>query len=438
MNMRRTLLLLMTLAGLAPVGAMSAGLPLTLPASVAEALRSGTDASLVRERLELASALEGEAQSTLWPRLSLRGSYAQTNSPLGGFGTILGQRSFDGSVDFNRPGRLDNATAAVDFSYRLYAGGADVARARAASAQRDASAHQSQADLAEISTAVIRAFLDCRQAGRLHEALSASRAALDASLKVAQASEEEGRLLKAERLNLSVQLAQVEQELLIADSLVRLSARRLLILLGRPAGESVELAPLAEVGSADLSKSSDGATRPELLAMRQRVEAAGQMVALAEAGRLPTVDFQASYQNDQGWVRSGSGTSWSAGLVARYNIFDAQESASRTRAARAELRAAELSLRKMEAEMDFDLARAKLLVEQADSRRRVSRLAVEQADESARLTRERFQAGRALSAELIGVESRLADARMQLAAAESDQVASRIALRRACGQSLFP
>jgi outer membrane protein TolC len=172
--------------------------------------------------------------------------------------------------------------------------------------------------------------------------------------------------------------------------------------------------------------------------MRRRVEAASQMVALAESGRLPTVDFQASYQNEQGWVRSGSGTSWSAGLVARYNIFDAQESASRTRAARAELRAAELSLRKMEAEMDFDLARAKLLVEQADSRLRVSRLAVEQADESARLTRERFQAGRALSAELIGVESRLADARMQLAAAESEQVASRIALRRACGQSLFP
>lgn len=422
----------------APAGVALAGEPLTLPASVAEALRAGSDASLVRERLEVASALEAEAQSALWPRLSLRGSYAQTNSAMGGFGMILGQRTFDNAVDFNRPGRLDNATAAVDFSYRLYAGGADVARARAAAAQRGAGEYQSQADLAEISTAVVRAFLDCRQASKVREALSATRSALDASLKVAVASEDEGRLLKAERLNLSVQLAQVDQQLLVADSLVRLSARRLLILLGRPAGESVELAPLPDVGSWPAEPVGDLAARPEILAMRQRVDAAAEGVALADAGRLPTVDFQASYQNDQGWVRSGSGTSWSAGIVARYNLFDGQEAASRSRAARAELRAAETSLRKLETEMAFDLARARLLREQADNRLRVSAQAVEQADESARLTRERFQAGKALSAELISVEARLAEARLQLAAAVSDQVSARIALRRAMAQPLFP
>jgi len=411
---------------------------LTLPASVAEALRTGSDASLVRERLELASALEAEAQSGLWPRLSLRGSYAQTNSAMGGFGMILGQRTFDNLVDFNRPGRLDNATAAVDFSYRLYAGGADSARVRAAAAQRGASEQQSQADQAEISTAVVRAFLDHRQSARIREALSSSRSALDASLKVAIASEEEGRLLKAERLNLSVQLAQIEQQSLVADSLVRLSARRLLILLGRPAGEVVEIASLPDVAAWPIESSVVLATRPEILAMRQRVDAATEGVALVDAGRLPTVDFQASYQNDQGWVRSGSGTSWTAGVVARYNLFDGQESSSRSRAARAELRAAEVSLRKIEAEMGFDLARARLFREQADNRLRVSAMAVEQADESARLTRERFQAGKALSAELISVEARLAEARLQLAAAESDQVSARIALRRALAQPLFP
>ena len=412
--------------------------PLTLPAAVSEALRAGSDASLVRERLELASALEAEAQSALWPRLSLRGSYAQTNSAMGGFGMILGQRTFDTSVDFNRPGRLDNATAAMEFSYRLYAGGADAARVRAASAQRGASEQQSQADLAEISTAVVRAFLDCRQSARMREALASNRSALEASLKLAIASEEAGRLLRSERLNLSVQLAQVDQQLLVADSLVRLSARRLLILLGRPSGEVVEIAALPDVAAWPMESPTDGASRPEMLAMRQRVAAAVEGVALADAGRLPTVDFQASYQNDQGWVRAGSGTSWSAGVVARYNLFDGQESSARARAARAELRAAELSLRKLEAEMGFDLARARLSSEQADNRIRVSTMAVEQADESARLTRERFQAGKALSAELISVEARLAEARLQLATAESDRVSARIALRRALAQPLFP
>ncbi len=435
MNSARLLLVL--LASLAPLAGATPE-PLTLSGAVDEALRNGTDASLARERLESAAALEDQANSTLWPRLDLRASYAQTNSAMGGFGMILGQRTFDNAVDFNRPGRLDNATAGVDLSYRLYAGGADTARARAAVAQRVASEHQSQADLAEICTAVVRAFLDHRQSSRLREALAASRSALAESLRVAQAAEDEGRLLRTERLNLSVQLGQVEQQLLVADSIVRLSARRLLILLGRPAAESVELAPLPAADAWGEVASSGAAERPEILAMRQRVEAASQAVALADAGRLPTVDFQASYQNEQGWVRDGSGTSWSAGVVARYNLFDARESSSRSRAARAELRAAEAALRKLESELAFDLARARLLVGQADNRLSVARLAVEQADESARLTRERFQAGRALSAELIGVEARLADARQHLAAAESDQIASRVALRRAQGQSLLP
>ena len=433
----RAFLLLTAFIAWSPLALLRAE-PLALPAAVSEALRSGADAAILRERLEVASALESEARSALWPRLSLRGSYAQTNGAMAGFGAILGQRTFDNLVDFNRPGRLDNATAAVDFNYRVYAGGAEAARARAASAQKDATEQQVQADLAELSTAVVRAYLDCRQASRLQEALTSARAALAASLKVAVASEDEGRLLKAERLNLSVQHAQVEQQLLVADSLVRLSARRLLILLGRPAGEAVDLAPLPAVGDWPEEAAPAGLARPEVLAMRRRVEAAERGVDLAAAGRLPTVDFQASYQHDQGWVRSGSGTSWSAGLVGRYSLFDAQETASRERAARAELRAAEASLRKLESEMAFELARARLLRGQAEGRLKVGEQAVAQAEESARLTRERFQAGKALSAELISVEARLAEARLQLASAESDLVAARVALRRAAALPLFP
>ena len=125
-----------------PVGRLSAAEPLTLPAAVAEALTAGTEAALLRERLVVATALEDEAKSLLWPRLSLRGSYVQTDGAMGGFGMILGQRTFDNFVDFNHPGRLDNATAAVDFSYRIYAGGAETARTRAAAAQRAAAARR--------------------------------------------------------------------------------------------------------------------------------------------------------------------------------------------------------------------------------------------------------------------------------------------------------
>jgi outer membrane protein TolC len=84
------------------------------------------------------------------------------------------------------------------------------------------------------------------------------------------------------------------------------------------------------------------------------------------------------------------------------------------------------------------LARTQLLQQQIVQRLKLAKLSVEQAAESARLTRERFKAGKVLSAELIAVEARLADMQMQLALVEGEQVAAQIALRRSLGLSLFP
>jgi outer membrane protein TolC len=334
--------------------------PWTLPAAIDAALAGGTDAAALRERVEAARGLEEQARASLWPRLDLRGSYAQTNGAMPGFGLILGQRTFDNTVDFNRPGRLDGATAAVDFSYRLYAGGADTAAIKAREAGRSGAVKQLEADLNELSLVVAKAFLDLRQAHSTKETLETSRSAVAASLKVAEAIEQEGRLLRAERLNLAVQLAPVEQQLAVADALVRLAGRRFLILLGRPQTDAVTLAPPStEAAEAPLT-TTPGALRPELAAMRARVAAAAANVDAAGAGHRPTLDFQATYQHDQGWVRAGSGTSWSTGIVGRLNLFDGQETAGRQRAARAELRAAELALRRLEEDLAFDHERARL------------------------------------------------------------------------------
>jgi outer membrane protein TolC len=124
--------------------------------------------------------------------------------------------------------------------------------------------------------------------------------------------------------------------------------------------------------------------------------------------------------------------------VGRYFLFDGHETTARERTARAELRAAEAGLQQVEAEMAFDLARSQLLQQQIVQRLKLAKLSVEQAAESARLTRERFKAGKVLSAELIAVEARLADVQMQLALVEGEQVAAQIALRRSLGLSLFP
>jgi outer membrane protein TolC len=434
--MKRLLGFIVAITGLAmlPLGAQNS---LSLDSAVTEAFVKGSDATILKERLEVAAGLEEEARAHLWPQLSLRASYTQTNGALNGFGMILSQRSFDNLVNFNAPGRLDNAAAGLDFNYRVYAGGTEQARWQAAVAQHSAAEKEVQAELDALTLAVVRAYLDIRQASQTKVTLQNSQVALQASWQIAQAAETAGRMLRVERLNVEVQLAQIAQQLLVTDAWLALSKRRLLILIGRDQNDVLTLAPLAPIIKLPELRTTLMQVRPEVLAMQLRVQMAESNLQAVQGGYLPTVDVQASYEYDQGWLRSGLGTNWTAGVVGRYRLWDGRQNQAQERVARAELRAAEAKLHQVEAEMAFDLERARLMKEQVEQRLKLVTLAASQAEESVRLTRERFKVGKVLSNELIAVEARWAETKLQVALTEGEQVATQIALRRALGLPLF-
>jgi outer membrane protein TolC len=179
------------------------------------------------------------------------------------------------------------------------------------------------------------------------------------------------------------------------------------------------------------------AGHPEQVAWNNRIEAADRQVAVAGAARRPTVGAVASVQHDRGWRRDGSGESWSAGVAAEWALFDGGETRARIRQAEAERDAARAGASQNELGLHLRLEQALLAHRLAREQVDVARRAVAQADESARLSRERFAAGALLSAELIGVETRLVDARLQLTQAEAAERVASADLRRAAGLPLF-
>jgi outer membrane protein TolC len=60
------------------------------------------------------------------------------------------------------------------------------------------------------------------------------------------------------------------------------------------------------------------------------------------------------------------------------------------------------------------------------------------AEESVKLTRERFESGLALAAQLIDAETALTAARVRRAEAETDRRVAVAALRRALGMNMIP
>ncbi|QYM78317.1 TolC family protein [Horticoccus luteus] len=435
--MRPFFLSLLLLAG--PVVALRAE-PWTVERAVATALEQSPDARIARARVEGAQALVDQARAAWLPQLGLSGRYTETNNPMMAFGAILNQRAFDFSLDFNRPGRIDNLNATGTIAYNLYSGGRATAGRNAARAGAAAADSDFRATRHQLATAVVQAVLNIRKAREAVTAVEGGVAAYEAAVTAARARFDAGRLLKADLLSLEVQLAQTREARSAARHAAALAARAFTFILGlEPSDAPLEfvaddpaLAGLAAPAALDFS------ARPELQGLQQRLRAAEAMVAAARGHRRPTVNAFASYQYDQGWQLDRHADSWLAGLSVDVNIFDGGQTSGRIRQSNAALTEVREMLRRATLGIGLEVEQARLAHEDASERLAVSAQAVAQATESATLSRARFARGALLTADLIGVESRLLEARLRQTVAAADERLALVDLRRAVGLDPVP
>ena len=153
----------------------------------------------------------------------------------------------------------------------------------------------------------------------------------------------------------------------------------------------------------------------------------------ARGARQPTVNAFASYQYDHGWQLDRGADSWMAGVSVDLNVFDGGQTSGKIRQATAELEQVKEMLRKATLGLSLEVEQAHLAHDEAVERLAVSAQTVEQAGESAALSRARFEKGALLAADLIGVESRLIEARMRRAVAAADERLALTEWRRALG-----
>lgn len=409
----------------------------TLDEAIAHAVESSPDAAIARQRVESAKAMLEQASSANAPRVNLSAGYIQTTNPMMAFGSILSQGVFTFGMDFNNPGQVDNLNVAGTVGYNLYSGGRATSGIAAARHGAESAEFDRVAALEDLASAVTRAFHSITQAHEGVAALEAAQNAMDESLRVAKLRFDGGQMLKSEVLNLEVRLGETRDQLLGMRHNESLARRQLGFLMGLDAGETVEIAPAPDPVPAAVSPGVTLDNRAELQSMRRRISAAEKMVDVAGAGRRPTVNAFASYQYDQGWRLDGHGDSWIAGVKADWPIFDGHETSGRVHQAEAALAQAREGLRKLELALGLQLEQARLSQDLAVAQLETARTLVAQATESAEISRVRFESGALLSTELIGVETRLAQARMRLAVARAQLAIAASDLKRAAGVTLL-
>lgn len=421
---------------LLPLAALAAeGSPMGLREALEAARNSGPDARAARERVEAADARADQADARLLPYLGLRAGYEATNHAGRGFGMILAQRSFEPTLDFNRPGVVDGLSAGVELRHRLLSSGADLAAARAAGHAAQAARALTTGELRSLDLQVAAALERVRVADAAVAAARLAVAAAGKALENAERREAAGTLLRSERLRVAAEKARAEDALRLARLARDDASGALQILLGRDPSLPVVLAapgePLPEPASLPSSAT------PEVLAAAAARAAAEASSQAARRGHGPTAELVADWGHDRGLRRDGEGDGWSAGILVRLPLYEGGGASARVAEASAARRAAEAAEAKALAAASHRLAMARRSLEVHRDRAMAARLNLAQAEEAARLSGLRFEAGQLLATEWAASESALGEARLRLAEAEASHRLASLSLRVALGRELL-
>ena len=173
--------------------------------------------------------------------------------------------------------------------------------------------------------------------------------------------------------------------------------------------------------------------RAEVGQMSSQVQAADQNVRTAEAGKYPTLNFNADYDVFTPDFARGN-DSWFVGLVATFTLFDGRRTQNEVR--QAEARFQELRARQQRLLLDIELGvrRTWLQVEDAKQRVEVTSQAVGQAQESLREIEERYRGQVATLTQLIDAQVGASNARVRRTTALAEVEIARAALEQATGR----
>jgi outer membrane protein TolC len=420
------------LAVLVPALQARAAEPWTLERAIQHALTNSPEARIAEQRIASAQASLRQAQAAFSPQVQLQSSYLRTDNPMLVFGSILNQRSFSPTLNFNDVPDLDNADFRGVATVPLYAGGRNAAGRDVARAGAQAARHNREAVQNALAYEVAKSYFTVLKARQFIGATEAGVQAFETNRVNATKRLNAGTLLKADLLDVEVRLAQAREDLVRARNASAYANRALRNLLGIETGD-FEVADKAT--TPPVPDSSDFSKRPELASSRQREQAAEAEVRRASSGYKPRVSAFGSMEYDYGTRTGGDGSSYTAGVLLQWDLWDGLLTRAKGQEARANLATTREEDRKLRLALDLELEQARIALREATERLVVTDKAIAQAAESAALTRARFEQGLAIPTQIIDSETALISARVRRAEAQADHNIAIAAVRKALGMS---
>jgi len=402
-------------------------LRLSVADAVQRALREGSQAQLARTTEERARIARTEALQALFPQADARVSRYSQSINLQTFGfTIPGQPPVVGPFNVT-----DAQVAAAMQLFNLAA----IRHYQALSQGETASRYAMQRAENDVATAVARLYVLAQRASTQIASRQAEVALFERLLKVAQDEFNAGTGTRLDVAQATVQLDRAKQAVLIAQNDQRTALLALLNAIGADESSDVVLVdplpaapPVPPVGSALAAAQQQ---RPELKEVVAREKEASLGVSAARARRMPSVafdfegDYSGNHTSDLLWTRRVAAT---LGMP----LFRADINAAVARA-RADLHDREIERTQRERDVEQDVRRAVLSLENANARVAVATENARVAEEALTVAQDRRAAGYGTPVEVDRAQDSYRQAREDLIAAQADAAAAQYDLQHATG-----
>jgi outer membrane protein len=439
-------------------------LEVTLDQAIEIALQGSRELGIVRAEELAASARLGQARAGFFPRLSASGSYTRLDEApymdTSQFGAIfepllvpfqelvasglLSEESLAG-LQTSGGGKIylgDDDVYSIGLSVEqpLFTGGALLsgygAARHAARAARWNTRRAEDVTRYDVTQSYTRLMVTEAALEVTEHAVEQMRS----HLSDIEAMYEEGMVLESDLMSARVRMSEVELDRNSGEHAVALARAALAFALG--VSVDTEIVPSDRLDPAQAPSGDESAwvetamgNRPDLHAMSETAEAAGNAVSIARSGYLPQLVLIGNYN----WDRPNREYEpefydhWSVTLAVQMNVFDWGLTGNRVQEAKAGEIQAENGLALLEDAVRLDVRQGLLEHDEATAAVAIAEAGLAQARESMRIARESFRSGAATNSDVLDAQTAETAAEMNRLAALARLKAAEAKLELATG-----
>lgn len=399
----------------------------TLDECIATAYENSPALLSMNEKVSAAEAGFRLAGSQALPILSLNETISRTNSPVMSFMSILSQERFTLGLmnGINSPEEITNFNTKLSLQVPVYNGGKVRAGRKMAGHAAEAAKLERDRKRQEVRMNVVEAYMGSLLAQEGLIVADEAYKTAQAHVKMAADHLDAGTVVKSDLLSAEVRLAQIEEMKLETENMVQLSRASLFHAMGVSQDMDVVLdaKPLMfrdESFVLDEIIKNAKYGRAELKMLMEYGLAGKEAVAVAKAGKKPSLNLMVQYDMDGQDALDKDGESWFAGAVVTMNIYDGGR--TRNAADQAISGRNETNMKKEELRQGIELQVRQAFLDIMTAKRRiaVTSKAVEQAQESLRIVENRYENGLTTIVEVLKSETELTEANLRQVTALHD------------------